>query len=312
MNLKDLYKNTLKRLGEVSDNPRIETEILLCYYFNLSKEQLISHEEELVSEAEQSDFDMLLSRRLDNLPIEHITNKRGFYNDIFYVNEHTLIPRPETELLVEETLNLIRGGNIIDPINILEIGTGSGCIPISIINQILLERNQQILNFTSTDISKEAITVATLNTKSLIQNTDITIDSENVFKVKTNNISFEIKNLDVTLDINKQTISLSKTNYDIIVSNPPYINSEELDSLPKEVQKDPRIALDGGIDGMDIIKRIFEETKNYRGDKCTYLLEIHSTNTAILEEYIKEKVKPKEFTLINDLTNKPRILKVSI
>ena len=186
-------------------------------------------------------FNKVLNRRLANEPISKIINKKNFWKDEFYVNEFVLDPRPETEGIVEESLKLIK--NKQSSIKILDIGTGSGALAVSLAREFI---NADIM---AIDISKEAIKVAKVN----------------IYNKKLNN---QIQLRNITLDnINEK--------FDLIVSNPPYLTKKELKNTPNEIKNyEPLMALDGGEDGLDFYRDFSKKINKIMNVKSYLLLEI--------------------------------------
>lgn len=237
------------------DDAKLIVKILLSYILNQKKEYLIIHGDDELSFEEEKSFIDGINKLVNNIPIQYITNKQEFMGYEFYVDENVLIPQPDTETLVEEVLAI---SNKIEKerINILDLCTGSGAIGIS-----LYKMMEEKVNITCSDISKEAIKIAE---KNCINNTAVikTIQS-NLFD-----------------DIFEK--------FDIIVSNPPYIETEVIKTLPKQVQLEPKLALDGGIDGLDFYRRIIKDAKEYLNNGGYLALEIGYNQKNKVEELFVE------------------------
>lgn len=234
MNIRDAIVEYSKQLDIISDTPRLDVEILLqkalggvdrlYIHLNLSKELEIEQEEI---------FLRFIEERLKGRPIAYIVNNREFMGLDFYVKEGVLIPRPDTEILVEEIIELCKGK---DDLDILDIGTGSGAITVSLAKYIEKSR------LTSLDISEIALEIAKKNAKS-----NGVIDKINFIKS----------------DLFQQIVG-TNLKFDIIVSNPPYIRKRDIDELHTQVKDyEPYNALEGGIDGLDFYRNITEQSKNY-------------------------------------------------
>lgn len=234
MNIRDIIVEYSKQLDIISDTPRLDVEILLqkalggvdrlYIHLNLSKELEIEQEEI---------FLRFIEERLKGRPIAYIVNNREFMGLDFYVKEGVLIPRPDTEILVEEIIELCKGK---DDLDILDIGTGSGAITVSLAKYIEKSR------LTSLDISEIALEIAKKNAKS-----NGVIDKINFIKS----------------DLFQQIVG-TNLKFDIIVSNPPYIRKRDIDELHTQVKDyEPYNALEGGIDGLDFYRNITEQSKNY-------------------------------------------------
>ena len=242
MNIQTLLNKANKILGSSSSkSPKLDSEILLSEAINKNRQYLIlNSNEELIKENIKS-FDHLLKRRKKGEPIAYLVNKKEFWKQNFYINKNVLIPRPDTELLVEETLKLF---NVNSKLNILDIGTGSGCILLS----ILKERR----NFfgTGIDISKKAINVAHFNAK---------------MHQLSNRVKF------YNSDVDKFLIG----KYDLILSNPPYIRQQDLKYLEIDVKNfEPKLALDGGRDGFSEVIKVISKTSMLLKRNGRFILEI--------------------------------------
>ena len=242
MNIQTLLNKANKTLSSSSSkSPKLDSEILLSEAISKSRQYLIlNSNEELIKENIKS-FENLLKRRKRGEPIAYLVKKKEFWKKSFYINKNVLIPRPDTELLVEETLKLF---NVNSKLNILDIGTGSGCILLS----ILKERR----NFfgTGIDISKKAINVAHFNAK---------------MHQLSNRVKF------YNSDVDKFLIG----KYDLIISNPPYIRKQDLKCLEIDIKDfEPKLALDGGRDGFSKITKVINKTSMLLKRNGKFILEI--------------------------------------
>ena len=252
----------------------LDTEIILSYVLNISREKLLCNLNKKLNKNQLKLFKNLIELRARRMPVAYITNKKEFWKNNFLMNKSVLIPRPETELLVDKILKKIK---INERKNILDIGTGSGCILIS----VLRERHKCI--GTGLDISKSAINVAKINAK--IQQVE-------------NRITF------IHSDIDK----FYSNKYDFIVSNPPYIKKLELDVLKEDVKKfEPTKALDGGISGVDIYKKVITKGSKLLKIGGNLILEIEETNIFKLTSML---VKKKFFVneILQDINGYKRCL----
>jgi len=198
----------------------LDSEILLSKTLNKSREEILTNLEQKIDEKNISVFKKYLQRRSKNEPIAYILEEKEFWSKKFKVNKNTLIPRPETELLIEKLLKIYKRKQI----SILDIGTGSGCIIISLLSSLKQSYG------TGIDISKNAILMAKKNA----------FDYELSHRVKFLNKSFS---------------NVFGKKYDLIVSNPPYIKRNDIKNLSDDIKRyEPRMALDGGNDGLDLIK----------------------------------------------------------
>ena len=218
----------------------IDSEILLSKILDKSREEVLINPDQNICEKNILLFNKLLFRRSKYEPIAYILKEKEFWSMKFDVNKDTLIPRPETELLVDILLRVYKGKRI----TILDIGTGSGCIIISLL------KNLNTSSGIGIDISKKAIFVA----------------KRNALKHR---LSGRIK------FFNKSLEGVFYRKFDLIVSNPPYIDRKDIRNLSEDIKKyEPRMALDGGNDGLDLIKKVIYKSKNILKVKGTLALEI--------------------------------------
>jgi len=242
MNIQTLLNQASKTLKQLSNtSSKLDSEILLSKIIKKNRQYLILNSNEELKKENIKSFDYLVKRRKKGEPIAYLINKKEFWKQNFYINQNVLIPRPDTETLVEETLKLF---NVNSKLNMLDIGTGSGCILLS----ILKERR----NFfgTGIDISKKAINVARFNAK---------------MHQLSNRVKF------YNSDVDKFLIG----KYDLVVSNPPYIKRQDLKYLEVDVKGfEPKLALDGGKDGLLKITKVISKTSTLLKRNGRFILEI--------------------------------------
>ena len=218
----------------------LDSEILLSKTLNKSREEVLINLDQKINKKNISIFNEYLQRRLKNEPIAYILEEKEFWSKKFNVSKDTLIPRPETELLVDKLLEIYKGKKI----SILDIGTGSGCIIVSLLSDL-----KQSVG-TGIDISKNAILIAKKN-------------------------ALKYKLLNRAKFLNKSLENMCYKKFDLIVSNPPYIERKDLKNLSDDIKKyEPRMALDGGNDGLDLIKKVIYKSKTILKIKGTLALEI--------------------------------------
>ena len=216
-----LKKNKIK-------NPNLDAELILSKVLNKKREEILLNTNNKLKNRDILIFEKYLQRRFLKEPMAYILGYKYFWKYKFLANKSVLIPRPDTELIIEESLNYIRNDKSK---KILDIGTGSGCIIVSLIK----ERPKCVA--TAIDISKKAIIVAKTNAK---------------LHHLENKINF------INIDIDKY----KSYNYDLITSNPPYINSIELNRLDDDIKShEPKLALSGGSDGFREIKKVIAKSK---------------------------------------------------
>ena len=218
----------------------LDSELLLSKSLNKSREEILINLEQNINKKALKDFNKYLLRRSKKEPIAYLLGEKEFWSKKFFVNKDTLIPRPETELLVNKLVTIFKKKEI----TILDIGTGTGCIIVSLLSEL---KNS---NGMAVDISRDAILVA----------------KKNACKFK---LSDRIKFL------HKPFEELYGKKFDLIVSNPPYIKRKDIKNLSDDIKKfEPKMALDGGNDGLDLIKKIIYKSKKILKINGTLALEI--------------------------------------
>ena len=237
MNVKELTLNGVNKLNEFNiDDSTSKVRILLSSLLNVSKEKLLIMDEE-VDERLVEIFNDNLDKLIKGMPVQYIVNKQSFYGMDFYVDSRVLIPQPDTECLVEEGLEFVKGK---ENTKVLDLCTGSGAIAIAI------AKNSDAIVYAS-DVSEDALDVAKLNSNKL--NADVHFIKSNLFE-----------------NINEK--------FDMIISNPPYIKTDVIDTLSNEVKNEPRIALDGKEDGLYFYKEIIKNAKGFLNPNGRLLFEI--------------------------------------
>jgi len=257
MNIKDLVNSGVKILKENNiKNPILDTEIILSSIIKKERDYIILNETDQINQFLIKKFFNSVNRRKIGEPISYIVESKYFWNNCFYVNKDVLIPRPDTEHIVEEVLKLVR---VNSRKSVLDIGTGSGCILLSILKE------RKLLTGYGIDISKKSINVCKINAKRLEIN---------------NRAKFYVSDID--------KFFLGK--YDIVVSNPPYINTSKIKYLEKDVSEfEPRLALDGGVDGFSEITKVVGKTKDLIKKNGLFILEIGFKQKDKVIEIINKK-----------------------
>ncbi len=231
MLIKQILQESIKKLKESNiEQPSLIARILLANLLNIEKEKLLIIDENQLEEKIKQQYNTQIQEIINGKPIQYITNSQEFMKLKFYVDENVLIPRADTEILVEQVINICSKTN--KNLKILDLCTGSGIIAISIAKYV---NNCELY---ASDISKNALEIAKKNAVSNNVDKKITFVHSNMFE-----------NL--------------KDNFDIIVSNPPYIKTRIIKTLDKQVQNEPHIALDGGEDGLEYYKIIVKNARNY-------------------------------------------------
>ena len=270
-NLLNLGSKTLK--GSKVRTHQLDSEIILSSLLKKKKEQIIIDSEKKVSRSIIIKFNKLITRRSTREPMAYILKKKEFWSKSFFVNKNALIPRPETELLCDIIIKVIKKKNPY----ILDIGTGSGCILLSILSEIKKAKGVGI------DISKKAIEVAKKNSSDFGLN---------------KRANFFTRSLD----------EIYNYKFDLVVSNPPYIKTSDIKNLSEDVRKfEPKIALDGGKDGLDVIKKVIYKSKAILKKLGLLALEIGHGQHYNVSQILKEQGFREEY-LVKDYQNNIRCI----
>lgn len=261
-------------------NPKLEAELLLCKVLEVPRIQLYLKFDQILSEEQKSQYRELLKRRIAYEPSAYIIGEKEFLSRAFYVDKSVLIPRPETELLVEKAIDIIKkiGSEKEGSIKVFEIGVGSGIISISI---ALAKIDVDIIG---NDISEEAIKIAWKNAERHNVQNKIKFYQGNLFE-----------------GINEKV--------DIIISNPPYVAEKDKDSLSKDILDwEPYQALFGGEDGLHFIKEIITKAPDFLNDDGYLLLEIGCGQDEDVKEMVNSSGCLKFIEIAKDYSRIPRIL----
>ena len=248
----------------VAQSPVLDANILLCHFLNLSKTALICNDSRILKETELDTIQQGIEKRLSGLPVAYITNHKEFFGYDFYVDQNVLIPKPDTELLVEQALLAVDKAFATAPekktdYKIADVCTGSGCIAISVL-KTLFQKYGSSIKVAASDISKAALVVAEKNADTLLS------------QEERQNISF------YQGDLFQAFSSSENQKFDMILSNPPYVPTNLTDELLSDGRSEPRLALDGESDGLGIIRRLVEEAKNHLKVGGVFFLEAGEYN----------------------------------
>ena len=255
---------------------RLDAEILLAEVLRKDRSELIIRNNIKISNKKAFTFNRYIDRRKKFEPVAYILNNKEFFSLDFFVNKNSLIPRPETELMVEKAIEIYKK----KAPNILDIGTGSGCIIISVLRHLTKSRGIGL------DISKNAIKVAKFN-------------SEKLLKVYNKRLKF--------MNVSIEKLSNNRI-FDLILANPPYINSKDIRNLSTDIKRyEPKIALDGGKDGLDVIKKVIYKSLRILKHNGTLAIEIGNNQYFAVSKLLR-KNGFKETTLLKDYKNNIRCI----
>ncbi len=292
MTLQELKSKITKDLSQTSPSPKLDTEVLLSYCLGFSKTELLLKRDYEVPDDKEAWLNDAVARRATGLPIAYITGHKEFYGYDFLVTPDVLIPKPDTEILVERAVDVIlsmmdaRGENLL---TVCDMCTGSGCIALAVAKTLLEDERvapDQLPKFTLADISESALDIARRNAAALLSDHGSLVMSRFNF-VRTN-----------LFDAISEAIK-----YDLILSNPPYIPHTMVDELLRDGRSEPRLALDGDItltgdrareadgqakdDGLEIIRNLIPQAQAHLAPRGTVLMETGEYNaeaTAALAE----------------------------
>ena len=282
MNINQAIINYAKQLEKINDDYKvsyIEAQTIIMHALNISKIKLISEGLRELTESDINKIDSLMKRRLNYEPLSYIINKKEFYGFDFYVDNNVLIPRPETEELIDLLLDYIKDK---DNISICDIGSGSGNIPITL-KKLFLEQNKNI-DITAIEISNGAFQVIKKNALNIL-------GDEKIINI-----------------INADALIFSPENkFDIIVSNAPYVPLRDKDSIQKDLEFEPQNALYSGYDGLDFYKSFLSIIEKYLKDNGAFFFEIgYDQGDALIN--ICNFLDIKNVSVKKDLSGKDRFL----
>ena len=235
---------------------KLDAEILMAKSIEKDRKYIILNNNKNLEEENLRYFKYLINERSKKKPIAYLTNKKFFWNSEFFVTLDTLIPRPDTELIIEQILKITKHKN---KLNILDVGVGSGCILLSILKE------KKNFYGTGIDVSKNCLNISKINAVNLEVNSRVRFFKSDVDK-----------------------FNLGK--YDLVVSNPPYINKHDLKYLERDVVNfEPRLALDGGLDGLSEIRKVIKKSSELIKKNGKFILEISFDQKNKVINLLKQK-----------------------
>lgn len=282
MKVRELLLQITQLLSDnLTPDRQIESEVLLRHVLGMERADFFAALAERISSRQCDQVRKLAQRRLDGEPLAYIVGHREFYGLDLVVNPHVLIPRQETELLVECVLEHCSNQEITKDLRIADIGTGSGAIAIAIAANL---PKAQLL---ATDCDPNALAVAEINRRKHILEQSIHLCQGDLLNA-----------LDAPVDV--------------IVSNPPYIRTEEISLLAPEVRREPVHALDGGPDGLDVIRRLFRQAPAFIKQGGRMLIEIAPEQLEAVLQLGREEFSSAEVSFRRDMLGLPRVVIVSV
>jgi len=266
-----IIQNTIKQASLVLKNNKIpshqlDAEIILSKIMGVTREFLLTKNNLNISKEMINKYNHAIKRRTKREPIAYIIGEKEFWSQNFIVNKATLIPRPETELLIYKIVNFFKNKKI----SILDIGTGSGCILLSLLKELKLSSGIGI------DISSKAIKTAIANSKKM-----------NIF----HRSSFKVSDVE----------NFYSGKYDLIISNPPYIPLRDLKNLSRDIRNyEPSVALNGGVDGLDLLKKVIYKSNRLLKKSGLLAIEIgnyqyHKVSNLLKKNYYRETYKEFDY-----------------
>lgn len=269
----ELLERGIAAIEPVSDSPRADALLLMAHAAQRNRAWLVAHADAAVTLPQRETFEGLCERRGDGIPVAYLLGSAGFYGRDFVVDERVLVPRPETEHLVKEALRFVRGA-----MRVLDVGTGCGAIACTI-------AAESAASVDATDISPGAVEIARKNARRL------TVEDR---------CAFHLGDLIEPVRGNR---------YDAIIANLPYVPTNDLPKRPEAAAFEPRIALDGGPDGLTVYRRLIPELSKIINAEGLILLEAAAPNINELKELLCQSLPNFAISVVRDYANLPRCVK---
>ena len=270
MNISEALSNTITAFKDAGiELPELDAYVLLTHLLKTEKYRLITDSHKLLSRSDISELNSFTKRRINGEPVAYITGRKEFYSIEFHVTKDVLIPRPETEQLVDLAIFYAKKDS-----SVLDIGTGSGAIAIA------LKKNRPDLSIYASDISDKALAVAKNNARTILGNQSVTFLQSDLFH------------------------AFLRTKFDIILTNPPYIDPASKESLQKELFFEPEISLFAGEQGNAVIRRIISEADGFLNKDGLLIMEIGGQDS-----FIRTFGNENDYSvsILKDYANLPRI-----
>jgi len=281
MTIQEAKLKAIEKLKTKSPTPELDSRVILSEVLSLNQSQLIINYKTLISQEQEDTFFNLIEQRENNVPIAYLIGKKEFYSRDFFVNKYTLIPRPDTEILVSTALDYIKNkANKKREFSILDLCTGTGCIGITLASEAEEEFS---LKLTLADIDEEALKIAKKNSH-FIQKTPLFFKKSDLFT------------------------NLNNEKYDIITANPPYLTQAWIDDLEEDVKLEPRLALYGhSEDGLGLINKLLDNAACHLNSDSAVFIECDFRQV----QSVKQKFLEKGFSSVKiekDLNGQNRVV----
>lgn len=274
-----------------SETPRLDAEVLLASILRLDRTRLIAYGETLVGEASRAMFEAGLDRRAAGEPVAYIRGLKEFRGLVFAVDRRSLIPRPETELLVDLAEAAVGERLVASPpprgshLRVADVGTGSGAVAVALAVALRRRRMLDVVRIVATDVSDDALRVAAENVAS---------------HAVADAVRLEVADL----------LSPGADVFDLILSNPPYVRSGAIAGLPIATSFEPRLALDGGPDGLDVVRRLLDLLPTRLGHDGLALIEIGADQDEAIRAVVAERLPGWRCTVELDIAGAPRVARI--
>ena len=292
MTIAEFRKEQTKQLIN-STTPSLDVDCLLCHVLEKNRSWILAHQDESLDELNLKKLNSFIDQRKTGLPIAYIIEKKEFFGLEFFVNKNVLIPKPDTELLIEKAIEIIEQDFQNRISKVADVCTGSGCVFISIAKQF---ENTKNIKYFSTDVCHKALEVAKINSQKILGQT-----------FTEENVQFNLTDL----------LDNVTEKFDMIVSNPPYVPRSIVNDLLLDGRREPPLALDGDAcyisttdsnygDGMSLIRPLIKQSYKQLNDGGFFLIETGEYNAHLTREYLQE-IGFSDIITFDDLSGQPRV-----
>ncbi|MCQ2610552.1 MAG: peptide chain release factor N(5)-glutamine methyltransferase [Treponema sp.] len=313
LTVKEFKNLAVSRLCK-SPSPSLDADVILQHFLKVDRTWLLMHRDDVLQSDDLVILEEAINKRMTGLPVAYITGVKEFYGRNFFVCPDVLIPKPDTEILVEKAAALIKNRIRSNPdavLNVADICTGSGCIAVSVLAEVLEEYPEAKINFFMTDISQKALDVAVKNISVL--DWDVQVKTDCIKNDDLPVVAFvDYKN--VFVKVLRGDLLCGLDSLDFILTNPPYIPKVMVDELLLDGRNEPRLALDGDTDieetssdGLAIVRRLFVLAKKSMNDDAVMLCETGEYNAKTAADYATA-LGFKNVNILQDLEGQDRVV----